>query len=120
MKEEIYWYTNLEEDSWYSLTIKLKHEHSSQTSYISNLTCIIRTIPNNSEPDTSIFDTNIHNLEISKITNIKFYNNFYGLSTSILILDTKEKDTKENKLTLITCIENMPEYRLCVQAVEIK
>ena len=96
MKEEIYWYTNLEEDSWYSLTIKLKHEHGSQTSYISNLTCIIRTIPNNSEPDTSIFDTNIHNLEISKITNIKFYNNFYGLSTSILILDTKEKDTQLN------------------------
>ena len=30
------------------------------------------------------------------------------------------ENTKENKLTLITCIENMPEYRLCVQAVEIK
>ena len=30
------------------------------------------------------------------------------------------ENTKENKLTLITCIENMPEYRLCVQANEIK
>lgn len=30
------------------------------------------------------------------------------------------ENTKENKLTLITCIENMPEYRLCVQAIEIK
>lgn len=30
------------------------------------------------------------------------------------------EDTKENQLTLITCVENMPEYRLCVQAKEIK
>lgn len=29
------------------------------------------------------------------------------------------KDTKENILTLFTCVENMPEYRLCVQAYEI-
>lgn len=27
------------------------------------------------------------------------------------------ENTKENKLTLITCVENMPEYRLCIQAV---
>ena len=30
------------------------------------------------------------------------------------------ENTKENKLTLITCVENLPEYRLCVQAKEIK
>ncbi len=30
------------------------------------------------------------------------------------------KETKENKLTLITCVENVPEYRLCVQAQQIK
>lgn len=30
------------------------------------------------------------------------------------------KDTKENQLTLITCLENMPEYRLCIQAKQIK
>lgn len=30
------------------------------------------------------------------------------------------KNTKENILTLITCVENMPELRLCVQAYEIK
>lgn len=28
-------------------------------------------------------------------------------------------NTKNNKLTLITCIKNKPEYRLCVQAIEI-
>lgn len=28
------------------------------------------------------------------------------------------KNTEENKITLITCIENKPEYRRCVQAIE--
>lgn len=28
------------------------------------------------------------------------------------------ENTKENKLTLITCVENMPELRLCIQAIE--
>lgn len=27
--------------------------------------------------------------------------------------------TKENKLTLITCVENEPKYRRCIQAIEI-
>lgn len=39
------------------------------------------------------------------------------------ILETdlsKIEETKENKITLITCMENMPEYRLCIQAEEIK
>ena len=30
------------------------------------------------------------------------------------------EDTKENTITLLTCVENMPEYRLCIQACEIK
>lgn len=29
------------------------------------------------------------------------------------------ENTNENRLTLITCLENMPEYRTCIQAVEI-
>lgn len=28
------------------------------------------------------------------------------------------EETKENKITLITCVENEPEYRRCIQAVE--
>ena len=28
------------------------------------------------------------------------------------------ENTKENKITLITCTENEPDYRLCVQAIE--
>ncbi len=30
------------------------------------------------------------------------------------------ENTKENQLKLITCLENMPEYRICIQAKEIK
>ena len=29
------------------------------------------------------------------------------------------QDTKDNRITLITCVENMFEYRRCVQAVEV-
>ena len=32
---------------------------------------------------------------------------------------SKIKETKDNCLTLITCAENLPEYRLCIQAKEI-
>lgn len=33
---------------------------------------------------------------------------------------SKLEETKENYITLITCVEDMPEYRLCIQAKEIK
>ncbi len=29
------------------------------------------------------------------------------------------KETKENRITLITCVENMPNYRRCIQGIEI-
>ena len=29
------------------------------------------------------------------------------------------QETKENKITLITCLRNMPEYRICIQAKQI-
>ena len=28
--------------------------------------------------------------------------------------------TKENRITLITCVKEMPEFRRCVQAIEVK
>lgn len=47
----------------------------------------------------------------------------YEVKTLKIIRDTDwtmlEK-TEENKITLITCVENQPEYRRCVQAVEKK
>lgn len=48
----------------------------------------------------------------------------YAVSNVTIIKETDwsyiNTTSKENKLTLITCVENEPEYRLCVQATEIK
>ena len=33
-------------------------------------------------------------------------------------MDEDKNNTKDNKLTLITCVENQPQYRRCIQAVE--
>lgn len=53
------------------------------------------------------------------------YNEFemtYEVKKNIIIKDTDwkylENEEEENKITLITCIENEPNYRRCVQAVE--
>lgn len=46
----------------------------------------------------------------------------YEVISNIVIDETDwscVQDTKENKITLITCEENKPEYRRCVQAKEI-
>lgn len=55
----------------------------------------------------------------------KFYDfeNTYIVVENKIIKDTDwsylEK-TEENKITLITCVENEPEYRRCIQAIEEK
>lgn len=55
----------------------------------------------------------------------KFYDfeNTYIVIENKIIKDTDwsylEK-TEENKITLITCVENEPEYRRCIQAIEEK
>ncbi len=40
-----------------------------------------------------------------------------------LIIDETDwtylKETNDNRITLITCVENQPEYRRCVQAIEV-
>jgi LPXTG-site transpeptidase (sortase) family protein len=52
------------------------------------------------------------------------YKNFkkeYTVTKHFIINDedwTSLEDTEENKLTLITCVENEPKYRRCVQAQE--
>ena len=46
----------------------------------------------------------------------------YKVEVSTIIADTDWsylQETKENKLTLITCVENEPKYRRCIQAIEI-
>ena len=45
----------------------------------------------------------------------------YIVSFKDIIEDTNWnylKNTEDNRITLITCVENQPKYRLCVQAVE--
>lgn len=47
----------------------------------------------------------------------------YYIQTIVIIDDTDWsylEETKENKITLITCVENNPSQRLCVQGIEIK
>lgn len=49
------------------------------------------------------------------------FNKTYVVEKHVIIRDTDWRllqPTKKNKITLITCIENEPEYRRCVQAVE--
>ncbi len=47
----------------------------------------------------------------------------YIVTKHIIIKDTDWtylEDTDENTITLITCVENQPEYRRCIQGKEIK
>jgi LPXTG-site transpeptidase (sortase) family protein len=49
------------------------------------------------------------------------YSKIYKVIKNIIIKDTEWEyleNTEENILTLITCVENEPNYRRCVQAIE--
>lgn len=53
----------------------------------------------------------------------KYYDfeKIYTVVENKIIKDTDWKDlqpTEENKITLITCVENEPEYRRCIQGIE--
>lgn len=51
------------------------------------------------------------------------YEKIYEVKKCRIIKDTEWEyleDTEENMLTLITCVENQPEYRRCIQAIEIE
>ena len=51
----------------------------------------------------------------------KFYTKKYKINKKVVIYDTDWsylKNTKENKITMITCIKNKPNQRLCIQATE--
>ena len=64
---------------------------------------------------------------LKKGDEIKYkYNGFekvYEVEKCRIIKDTEWEyleNTEDNRLTLITCVENQPEYRRCIQAVEKK
>lgn len=47
----------------------------------------------------------------------------YQVEQNKMIKETDWSDiqnTKENRITLITCVKNQPEYRVCIQAIEKK
>lgn len=49
------------------------------------------------------------------------FTNIYEVTSHVIIEDTdwsKLENTVENKLTLITCVENEPSYRRCIIAME--
>ena len=51
----------------------------------------------------------------------KDFEKIYTVNKNIIIKDTDWsylQETEENTITLITCVENEPEYRRCVQAIE--
>ena len=59
----------------------------------------------------------------SVIYKTKYGDKNYSVNKKEVILETDWsmlKDTSENKITMITCIKNKPNQRLCVQAIEIK
>ena len=62
---------------------------------------------------------------LQKGNEIKYIHNqfekIYEVEKCRIIKDTEWEyleDTEDNRLTLITCVENQPEYRRCIQAVE--
>ena len=76
----------------------------------------------NREYEKNFFE-NLKNVKKGEIIKYK-YNQFEKTYVIDLIKTIKEtnwqylENTKENKITLITCVENKPEYRICVQATE--
>lgn len=71
------------------------------------------------------FFARINELEVGNIVKYKtkFYERKYVVDNIQSIYETDWsllQNTKENKLTMITCIPNRREQRLCVQATEIK
>lgn len=53
----------------------------------------------------------------------KFYERTYIVASKVVIYDTDWsylQATKDNRITMITCIKDKPNQRLCVQAIEAK
>lgn len=67
--------------------------------------------------------SNLKNLKKDEkiIYQYKDFNKTYSVEKNIIIKDTDWsylKNTQNNTITLITCVENEPEYRRCIYAVE--
>lgn len=65
----------------------------------------------------------VKELDIGDEISYTYGNNtrIYKVASKTIIKDsdwTKLENTEDNRLTLITCLEDEPEYRRCIQAVE--
>ena len=68
---------------------------------------------------SNIFAQNDNFLDTITLDKIK---RIYKVSEKTVIKDTqwdKLENTEDNRITLITCVENRPELRRCIQAKEI-
>lgn len=69
--------------------------------------------------------SNLKNLEIGDeiIYKTKYGSKRYKVILTTIIEDTNWsylQETEENKITLITCVENQPNNRRCIQGIEIE
>ena len=92
--------------------------HFESSPYFDGNVCLAAHNSNN-------FWAELHTLQVGdKITYVSFLGTrTYKVSSLEQISETdwsKLSDTNSNILTLITCVKDKPEHRLCVQAVEIK
>lgn len=74
---------------------------------------------------TNSYFARINELEIGDkiIYKTKFYERTYVIKSKVVIYDTDWKylqSTKDNRITMITCIKDKPNQRLCIQAIEEK
>lgn len=79
----------------------------------------------NSGTENANYFENLHNI---KIGDEIYYETIYGTKKyevkTIEKIDSNNWDylqaTEDNRITLITCVKNKPDLRLCVQGIEIK
>lgn len=95
--------------------------HFENTAYINGNVCLAA---HNRGYKYNFFQL-IKNLKIGDtiIYQYKGEEKIYEVKINACILETDWtylQNSNENKITLITCAENMPEYRICVQAEEVK
>ena len=73
---------------------------------------------------TNNYFENLKNLQVEDIIYYSYNEELkkYKVEKHKIIKDTDWsylKSTEENVITLITCVENEPEYRRCIQGIEI-
>lgn len=128
---------NIGEENWYieisSINLKAPIKETTETeilnTFVGHFEETSKTLGNiglaghNRGYDYNYFE-NLKSVKIGDeiIYNYKDFNKKYKIDKIEIIKETNWsylEETKENKITLITCVENKPNYRRCVQATEV-